>query len=109
MPAFADDAQQTTRQMPGVHSRAHLRGVCAERKHKSSSLTMTFLVTDTGEDPVPGSAAAQLKQRSLRGGGMDPQRSPRTVHACGGRSVAASLLVWGAAPETACGWGVTPP
>lgn len=41
--------------------------------------------------------------------GSDPQCSQRTVHACRGQLVAASLLVWGAAPETACGWGVTPP
>ena len=38
-----------------------------------------------------------------------PEIPQGSVHDLGGRSVAASLLVWGAAPEMACGWGATPP
>jgi len=40
---------------------------------------------------------------------LAPQRSRGTGHELGVRSVAASLLVWGAAPGMACGWGVTSP
>ena len=39
--------------------------------------------------------------------GADPRICHGTVHDPGGRSAAASLLVWGAAPGMACGWGVT--
>ena len=89
-------------------------GVCrgggfAERKNKSPALKISFLFTDTAEDRVLGSAAEQLKQRSLRGGGIDSQLSQGTIHDCGGRSVSASLLVWSVALETAYGWGITPP
>jgi hypothetical protein len=40
---------------------------------------------------------------------LDSQLSRGTGHERGVRSVAASLLVWGAAPGMACGWGVTSP
>src|SRR5919197_6351378 len=45
----------------------------------------------------------------LHNSGLAPPRSHGNGHVLRVRSLAASLLVWGAAPETACGWGVTPP
>jgi hypothetical protein len=42
----------------------------------------------------------------LRMGGY---RQLGVIHAPGVRSLATSLLVWGAAPETACGSGITAP
>jgi O-methyltransferase domain len=39
--------------------------------------------------------------------GPDPRLDHGTGHAPGGRSAATAPLVWGAAPETACGLGVT--
>src|SRR2546428_12027273 len=55
------------------------------------------------------SAAEKRKRRSTVCVGLDPQRFYGPVHDSGGRSAATSLLVWGAAPEMACGWGVTSP
>ena len=55
-----------------------------------------------GQDACPSGAAGRRPVRL-------PAGSHRTVQDRGGRSVAASLLVWGAAPAMACGWGVTSP
>ena len=40
---------------------------------------------------------------------IDPQLYYEIDHDLEVRSLAASLLVWGAAPATRCLWGVSPP
>ena len=57
----------------------------------------TWLLYATRRVTYPAAAASTARTRLGR------------VHACGGWSVAASLLVWGAVPEMACGSGVTSP
>jgi hypothetical protein len=71
---------------------------------------------DAGRETMAKKRARASTRKAVRRRGKDrvarfvctelPQGSG---HDLGGRSVAASLLVWDAAPETACGWGATLP
>jgi hypothetical protein len=54
---------------------------------------------------VPRRAAFTIPSNTARRCGQRRSGPER----CRERSGAASLLVWGAAPDTACGWGGTPP
>ena len=54
---------------------------------------------------VPRREEAGMADAMIEAGSLAPELSPRQSS----RSLAASLLVWGAAPGTACGWGVTSP
>jgi hypothetical protein len=56
-----------------------------------------------------GDRGDDVPERIGHSRGADPQSAPDTVHDLGVRSAAASPLVWGAAPDTACGWGGTAP
>ena len=57
-----------------------------------------------GREPRREAEAALYQMRRI-----DSGLSHGPVHDLGLRSAAASPLVWGAAPATACGWGGTPP
>ena len=84
----------------------------AKKRASASTREAAITLTRGAADATMPPSGSTLVTLSWRRRGEDRvARFVRTVipqgsvHDLGGRSVAASLLVWGAAPETACGWG----
>ena len=73
------------------------------------------LMSGAADETMPASCSTLVTLFGRRRGAdrvarcVRPACPQRSVHDLGGRSVAASLFVWGAAPDTAWDWGGTPP